>query len=149
MWPEGEAFDKVLEDLGPMIKAYAIDPERTDPADNRESLQLPEGFEELPDDPLTNENGTTHAVPWVFSGLAGARQRGEALEGRPVTIRGVTIVQTLADGTEVFRRYVDWAGVWAQLGRSTGRGEEPVGRDFIAPDGSPLERDPDTGKELV
>ena len=57
-----------------------------------------------------------------------------------IVVRGVTIVTGTGDDA-VFRRYVDWAGVWAQLGVSSGRGEiadtpqRLFGPDGLGPDG--------------
>ena len=120
--PEDGPFQWVFEDLLPLDRAYGPprDPDaEIQPAyDGR--LMLPDGLEELREVPLTS--GPVHAVPWVYFGTATVSRRG--VEGpKDVVISGVTIVTDREDG-RLFRRYVDWASVWAQLGVSSGRGED-------------------------
>jgi len=50
-----------------------------------------------------------HDVPFAFNGLPAS--------GRPVTVRGFTLLGPDPDSGRVqIRRYVDWAGVFGQLG---------------------------------
>lgn len=140
-FPDDEIYTMVADDLGPLLEAF---PDGT--------FGVPDGiFEEgavmtlsnRPPDSPSDVTPTVHAVPWEYSATVGVRRRGEVVDPRVVTIRGVTIV----DVSGGFRRYVDWAEVWAQLGVSSGRGEsdsrsrsrsddQPV-RDqvFLAPNG--------------
>jgi hypothetical protein len=109
-WPDDEIFGLVQSDLQPLFELY---PDAV--------LAVPDGvFEEGQSGPLSN--GSAHAVPWELAATATVRRQGEEVEPRTFTIRGVTIVQTAQD-RPLFSRYVDWAGVWAQLGVSSGRGE--------------------------
>jgi hypothetical protein len=109
-WPDDEIFGLVQEDLQPLFELYSD-----------AVLAVPDGvFEEAPGGPLSN--GNAHAVPWELAATATVRRGGEEIEPRTFLIRGVTIVQTAGD-QPMFLRYVDWAGVWAQLGVSSGRGE--------------------------
>jgi hypothetical protein len=125
----------VAADLGPLVATYPGG-----------VPTLPEGLERLAEEPLTN--GTVTAVPWEYTGFTEERLRGQEQQPREVTVRGVTIVE--GDGEEaVFRRYVDWAEVWAQLGRSSGRGEsDDPGQQaanpivFLDPSGRPIDGSP-------
>jgi hypothetical protein len=125
----------VAADLGPLMETY---PGGTP--------TLPEGLERLAEEPLSN--GAMTAVPWEYTGTAAVRLRGEGQPNREVTIRGVTIVEGEGENA-VFRRYVDWAEVWAQLGRSSGRGEsdDPTQQTanpivFLDPTGTPIDGSP-------
>ena len=107
-WPDDEISGLIAEDLQPLFEQYPDG-----------QLLVPDGvFDEEPAAPLSN--GTVHALPWEFVATTPVQRQGLAREPRTFTIRGVTIFH---EGTETFRRYVDWAGVWAQFGTSSGRGE--------------------------
>ena len=77
-------------------------------------------------------------MPWVYvTTTTQVRLRGEPLT-RTIEIHGLTIAQ--GAGTDaVYRRYVDWAGVWAQLGLSSGRGELDEEQRVLGPDGVELD----------
>jgi hypothetical protein len=52
-----------------------------------------------------------HDIPFAFNGVPAS--------GRPVTVRGFTLIGPDPSRTDAgvrFRRYVDWAGVFGQLG---------------------------------
>jgi hypothetical protein len=122
-WPgDHDAFQAVRMDLAPLLEAYPDG-----------EFFVPEGLEGLLDEPLAN--GVATAVPWVYvaTTTTQVRLRGEPIS-RTIEIHGVTITQGVGDDA-VFRRYVDWAGVWAQLGISSGRGELPDEQHFLGPDG--------------
>ena len=51
-----------------------------------------------------------HDIPFAFNGLPPS--------GRPVTVRGFTVLGPDPDGRVQIRRYIDWAGVFGQLGLS-------------------------------
>lgn len=107
-WPDDETSERIRQDLQPLFESFPDG-----------QLLVPDGvFDEEPAAPLSN--GTVHALPWEFVATNPVQRQGIAQDLRTFTIRGMTIVH---DGTETFRRYVDWAGVWAQLGKSSGRGE--------------------------
>lgn len=107
-WPDDEKAAEVQQDLQPLFDMFPDG-----------ELSVPDGlFDEGAAAPLSN--GTVHALPWEFVATAPVRRRGAEVDPRSFTIRGVTIVH---DETQTFRRYVDWAAVWAQLGISSGRGE--------------------------
>ncbi len=124
-WPlddEG-VFRQVEMDLAPLREAYPGG-----------ELFLPDGLEGLIEEPLSN--AVASAVPWVYvTTTTQVRLRGDP-STRTIEIHGLTIAQ--GDGDEaVFRRYVDWAGVWAQLGLSSGRGEFDDGEQHVlGPDGT-------------
>lgn len=109
-WPDDEVFALIGEDLQPLFAMF------------------PDGVLSLPDDVFaeaeiaTLSNGTLHATPWEFTATAAVRRRGDPVDPRTFTVRGVTVAE-LGVEPPVFRRYVDWAEVWAQLGMSSGRGE--------------------------
>jgi hypothetical protein len=58
-------------------------------------------------------------VEWVFDGVhdGHATFNGLPATGRPVVVRGVTMAG-VEEGRFKLRRYVDWAGLFAQLGLS-------------------------------
>jgi hypothetical protein len=61
--------------------------------------------------------GAGLAVEWVFDGVhdGDGTFNGLSPTGRPVRVRGVTMMG-LEDGRLRLHRYVDWAGLFAQLG---------------------------------
>jgi hypothetical protein len=107
-WPESDVFAGVREDLAPLADAYGPG-----------TMFLPDGLEELSERPMSN--GSIHAVPWEYHVGAPSSRRGGEIRV-DIVIRGVTIVHG-AGPEATYRRYVDWAGAWAQLGISAGRGE--------------------------
>ena len=136
-WPSVDdgPFQWVFEDLLPLDLVYGTprDEGAEIPPAYDGRLVLPDGLDELSRAPLSS--GSIHAVPWEFHGIATVSRRG--VEGqKDVIISGVTVV---TDGEpREFRRYVDWANVWAQLGVSSGRGEETE-QFTLGPDGQPLD----------
>ena len=107
-WPDDETAARIQQDLQPLFERFPDG-----------ELSVPDGlFDEGAAAPLSN--GAVHALPWEFVATTPVRRRGVDVDPRTFTIRGVTIVH---DGTATFRRFVDWAGVWAQFGNSSGRGE--------------------------
>jgi hypothetical protein len=120
--PIAEFSPLVAEDLAPLEAAY---PGGT--------ANLPADLEDLAEQPLTN--GVFTAVPWEYEAIVAVSRRGVPEDPRTVRIRGVTIVEEQEGEDAVFRRYVDWAGVWAQLGVSSGRGESGGSMSFLDPNG--------------
>lgn len=57
------------------------------------------------------------AVEWEFNGVhdKDGAFNGLAASGRPVTVRGFTILSA-DNGALQIRRYIDWVGLYAQLG---------------------------------
>ncbi len=116
---EQEVLRVIFRDLQPLRDAYpdgtAIVP------DDLESLVI---AQDADDDP--------RVVGWLYSAPTAIFQRGKPAKEVMLEITGVTIVfgpPGAPDEELVLRRYVDWADVWAQLGRSSGRGEldpEPI-----------------------
>ena len=142
-WPSTDEplFVEIVDDLKPLIVAYPppdFDPENS--PDDEASRAITLSRLRLPDElfsvPLTND--VAAAVPWEYVvDTAPVNLRGEVVAEKRITIRGVTLVHGPED-QRVFRRYVDWAGVWAQLGVSTGRGEAGDDQRFLAPNGEQL-----------
>jgi hypothetical protein len=60
-------------------------------------------------------NSQVTAVPWVYRCRQIGEFQGLFPTGRELRIDGVTIVDT-SGGEALFYRYIDWAGVIAQLG---------------------------------
>jgi hypothetical protein len=90
-----------------------------------DTLHVMSPFDEVP---LTN--GGYSAQPWAIDAVHDGDFAGIAPTGARVTIEGVTIVQHGADDGStdpLYLRYVDWAGVFAQLGVGT------TGRPVIDP----------------
>ena len=133
-WPndDGGPFTLVDIDLAPLREQYPGG-----------ELFLPDGLDDLVEAPASN--GFTTAVPWQYTAPATVSQRGvEIPKLQTITIRGVTLVQGEGDQAQ-FRRYINWAEVWAQLGTSGGvRGEfdkdEP--QRFLDPDGREIDPPP-------
>ncbi len=117
----GTPFALVAEDLAPLRAAYPDG-----------ELFVPDGLEGLIDEPLSNS--VASLVPWEYVATVTISLRGEPAAERRIVIRGVTVIQGKGDDA-VFRRYVDWATVWAQLGVSSGRGEAVEVQHILGPDG--------------
>jgi hypothetical protein len=139
-WPahdEGPFFE-VEQDLLPLFHAYPpVDDEEGDPlVAHRLRLRLPDD-QFVEGEEVAMSNDVAAAVPWVYMAAAPIQLRGLVVERQQITIRGVTVVSGPPD-SRVFSRYVDWAGVWAQQGVSSGRGE--VGKPmFVTPNGEVIE----------
>src|SRR5581483_5002230 len=58
-------------------------------------------------------------VAWEFKGVHDHDFQGIVATGRPVLIKGVTIVDHAAANGPLFHRYVDWLDVMAQIGVSS------------------------------
>jgi hypothetical protein len=149
-WPDGdEIFSAIEHDLLPLIDAYPPDEDEAggDPEDeelrliaHHNRLKLPDGL--FPEDEIVRLSGADiDAVPWEYTvPAAPMNRRGRVDHTKPLTIRGTTITHPSRDsGEQVFRRYVDWAGVWAQLGVSAGRGEDGEQQLILGPDGVEIE----------
>jgi hypothetical protein len=101
-------IDQIAEDVQEGLKGmFSVD-----------KLQVMAPFDESP---LTN--GGYSAQPWAIDAVHDGDFAGIAPTGAHVTIEGVTIVQHASGGSDpLYLRYVDWAGVFAQLGVAiTGR----------------------------
>src|SRR4051812_17185750 len=61
-------------------------------------------------------NGDATAVVWQFDCVHTGVFQGLKPKGKAVTIRGVTIVDHVAEGGPLLQRYVDWSEVMADLG---------------------------------
>jgi hypothetical protein len=139
-WPAHEdgPFFEVEQDLLPLLDAYPLaEGEGDDPnVAHRLRLRLPDDqFVEGEEIAMSNDHAS--AVPWEYVASAPIQLRGLVVAQPQITIRGVTVLSGPADA-RVFSRYVDWAGVWAQQGVSSGRGE--VGKPtFITPDGEVID----------
>ena len=77
------------------------------------------------------------AVEWTYAGVhdGAADFNGLSPTGRPVVVRGVTMAG-LEKGRMVLCRYVDWAGVFAQLGLTL-NWRVPVSSTPVATAGGP------------
>ena len=137
-WPSVDdgPFRWVFEDLLPLDLVYGTprEPDAPIPPAYDGRLVLPDGLDELSRAPLSS--GPIHALPWEYRGTAAVSRRGVA-GSKDVVISGVTVVTDRGEQRE-FRRYVDWASVWAQLGVSSGRGEDTE-QFTLGPDGQPLD----------
>lgn len=56
-----------------------------------------------------------HVIEWTYSGRTTPEFLGLGTNGEAVMICGVTVVEG-ADAEPQFRRYIDWASVYAELG---------------------------------
>ena len=65
------------------------------------------------DEPISS--GTHDVLPWQWAGRHMGSLAGIPPTGRDVVVRGVTIVEN-RDGELVYHRFVDWLGVFEQLG---------------------------------
>jgi hypothetical protein len=113
---------------------------------------LEDAFRPAPglEQPISSEAGT--AVAWEYHG--NERHNPLAREGfwgslRPVVVRGVTVV-TGKEGEELFHRYIDWAGVYDQLGMTPGRPTQGqvslVGVDLVDGVAALVEIEPDAAE---
>ena len=139
-WPAHEEgpFFEVEKDLHPLLGAYPLaEDEEGDPeVAHRLRLRLRDD-QFVEGEEVAMSNNLAAAVPWEYVARAPIQLRGLVVAEPQITIRGVTIVSG-PEGSRVFSRYVDWAGVWAQQGVSSGRGE--VGKPtFITPDGEVID----------
>jgi hypothetical protein len=76
------------------------------------------GFSHLSEFASPNEaiaNSRFAAIPWTYTGVHVGEFEGISPKNEPVTITGVTIIDT--EGKEpIYYRFVDWVSVMAQLG---------------------------------
>jgi hypothetical protein len=101
-----EAVDMVERDVSAAL---------SDQLPGGEGFSLPEEFSAVRDDPLANGERTALVVPWSWQGF------NEGLlelprTGRPVTVRGVTIVTEDADGNPLCQRFPDWLTAISEAG---------------------------------
>ena len=88
-----------------------------------EAFEETGGFSAAPDLPLPIEADGYAVVAWEYHARERLNHlaRKEFLAGRRlVVVRGVTVVTT-SDKEPLFHRYIDWAGVYEQLGMVPGR----------------------------
>jgi hypothetical protein len=130
-WPsdDGGPFTLVESDLERLRETYPDG-----------QLFLPDGLEDLLEAPASN--GFTTAVPWQYVVTTAVFQRGRPI-AQEITIRGMTLVQGEGEQAQ-FRRYINWAEVWAQLGTSGVRGEfdEDEPPSFLDPNGREIDPPP-------
>jgi hypothetical protein len=88
-----------------------------------ETFEQTDGFSPAPDLPTPIEADGYTVVAWEYRGRERLNHlaRKEFLAGRrDVVVRGVTVVNT-SEKEPLFHRYIDWAGVYDQLGMVPGR----------------------------
>ena len=141
-WPAHDdgPFFEVEQDLLPLFHAYPPgDDEEDDPlVAHRLRLRLPDD-QFVEGEEVAMSNDLAAAVPWEYMASAPIQLRGLVVERQPITIRGVTVASGPAD-LRVFSRFVDWAGVSAQQGVSSGRGE--IGKPtFVTPNGEVIDEE--------
>lgn len=77
-------------------------------------------------------DGDLAAVQWVYEGFdCCGGLNGMWPTGKPVSVRGLTLVDTSGEET-LFSRHVDWNAVNSQLGGSRGRASTSVRASNIA-----------------
>jgi len=107
-WREHPTVKQVIEDLQAALS---------------ETFEETGGFSPAPDLPLPFEADGHAVVAWEYRGLERvnplARKKFQD-DRREVVVRGVTVV-TMVDKEPLFHRYIDWAGVYDQLGMVPGR----------------------------
>jgi len=106
-WRSDPIVESVIEDLSPALETAFED------GDFFPSPDLPA--------PITASPHTV--VAWEFHGrerLNRLARKEFAKERRPVVVRGLTVVVDV-NGERLFHRYIDWAGVYDQLGMVPGR----------------------------
>ena len=107
-WLEDETVRLVMSDLQEALNA-AFEPVR-----DREP------FGPAPGLPWQIGEEGTVAVAWEYRGLERFNPLARDWPRREVTVRGLTVVVRKGD-EPLFHRYIDWAGVYDQLGMVPGR----------------------------
>ena len=105
-WLEDDTVRQVIDDLAPALKDVF-------PSDGF-------AFTPAPGLPSVIRSGGAAVVAWEYRGDEQRNPLARSAPLRTVTLRGITVV--VGEGEKaLFHRYIDWAGVYDQLGMVPGR----------------------------